>query len=73
MTGPGNAPWDDAFDADEIRRRVRAMSDKDVRRTGAAVRFLLRPAPHPPRDVFRVYLDACIAEWRRRHPVDVQS
>jgi len=45
MTGPGNTPWDDTFDSDAIRRRVQAMSDADVSRTGAAARFLLQIRP----------------------------
>jgi len=73
MTGPGNTPWDDTFDPDEIRRRIQAMSDADVRRTGAAARFLLRPSLQPPREVFRVYLVECVAEWKRRYPASMVS
>lgn len=63
-------PWGDRFDRDEIRAWIRSMWDKTAGQAiGRAARKLIRPEGRraPPREVFRVQLEECRAEWRRRH------
>jgi hypothetical protein len=59
----------DTVDREQIRARVRNMSDDELRKQGEAAAFLCRPDPHrKPREVFVVQLEELRAEWRRRFP-----
>lgn len=67
-------PWEDGdkyIDVEAIRAQLRKLSDAELIREGRAARQLVSPAGRngkPPRKVFVVGLEECIAEWRRRHP-----
>jgi hypothetical protein len=54
---------------ENLRERLRKMSDKDLIQYGKAARSLCRD----PRGYaeFKVQLDEARAEWRRRHPKTV--
>jgi hypothetical protein len=60
----------DPENIEQIRARIRKMSDAELRKYGRAARDLSDPkknfgAPNPS---FKVQLDEARAEWRRRHP-----
>ena len=57
---------DEAIDLDELRTRLRKMTDDDFLRFGKAARFMCRDKVR--RHVFVVQADEARAEWRRRHP-----
>jgi hypothetical protein len=57
---------DEEIDLDELRTRLRKMTDEDLLRFGKAARFMCRDKS--PREVFLVQLEEARAEWRRRHP-----
>ena len=60
------------FDVEAIRAQIRKLSDAELIREGRAARQLVSPVGRngkPPRKVFMVGLEECLAEWwRRRHP-----
>jgi hypothetical protein len=59
----------DSIDLDELRARLRKMSDADLLAFGKAARNMCSPAANlgkPPRHVFVVQLQEARAEWRRR-------
>jgi hypothetical protein len=56
----------DGIDLDELRTRLRKMTDDDLLRFGKAARFMCRDKS--PRQVFVIQLEEARAEWRRRHP-----
>jgi hypothetical protein len=60
------------FRAEEFRNRLRAMSDEQLIRYGKAARYMTEPRNSADkktvRGVYRVQLQECIAEWKRRHP-----
>jgi len=58
-----------------IRERIRKMSDAELRKYGRAARDLADPKKNygPPNPSFQVQLDDARAEWRRRHPLQVES
>ena len=56
----------DPRELDELRTRLRKMSDAALRRFGEAARFLCRDKN--PRRIFVVQLEEARTEWRRRHP-----
>jgi len=51
---------------EELRARLRKMSDDDLIRFGKAARSLCRHRDCP--DTFKRQLQEARAEWRRRHP-----
>jgi hypothetical protein len=59
------------FNEDEERVRLRKLSDAELIREGKAARSLSDPKENfgkPPREIWKIGLRLCIAEWRRRHP-----
>jgi hypothetical protein len=54
------------IDLEQLRARLRKMSDTELIRFGKAARFLCRPGKEPPREAFAVQLREARAEWRRR-------
>jgi hypothetical protein len=64
------------FQLDEVRTRLRKMSDADLLRFGRAAASLCKPDGsfgQPPRKVFVEQLDEARREWRRRHPKEGQN
>jgi hypothetical protein len=57
-------------DIEQIRARIRAMSDLELRKYGRAARDMADPKKNfgPPNPSFKIQLDEARAEWRRRHP-----
>ena len=55
---------------EQIRERLRKMSDVKLRKFGNAAAHLADPRNNhgKPNPAFRVQLDEARAEWRRRHP-----
>ena len=54
---------------DQIRDRIRKMSDAELRKYGRAARDLSDPRKNRnPNPSFQIQLDEARAEWRRRHP-----
>jgi len=59
------------FQLEDVRTRLRKMSDEELLRFGRAAASLCRPEGnfgHPPRAVFVEQLQEARVEWRRRHP-----
>jgi hypothetical protein len=57
-------------DVEELRARLRKMTDEELLRFGKAAQFMVTPWANmgkPPREVFVIQLRECRAEWRRRH------
>lgn len=63
-----------ALDIEDLRERLRKMSDAELRRFGEAARYMCSPKAnmgHPPRQNFMTQLEEAKAEWKRRHkPAD---
>jgi len=58
------------FQIEEVRARLRKLSDANLLRFGRAAASLCRPDGnfgHPPRRVFVEQLEEAREEWRRRH------
>ena len=57
-------------DIEQIRERIRKMSDAELRKYGRAARDLADPKKNfgPRNPAFTIQLDEARAEWRRRHP-----
>jgi hypothetical protein len=57
-------------DIEQIRARIRKMSDLELRKYGRAARDLADPKKNygPPNPSFALQLEEARAEWRRRHP-----
>jgi hypothetical protein len=61
----------DGVDLDELRARLRKMTDEELIRRGKAGRYMCSPQANfgkPPLACFVIQLRETIAEWRRRHP-----
>jgi hypothetical protein len=59
----------EAVDLDELRARLRKMTDAELIAFGKAARYMCSPAANlgkPPREVFVMQLKEARAEWRRR-------
>lgn len=57
------------LDLEKLRARPARMSDDELKRFGAAARYMCSPQANggePPRDAFVIQLKEAIAEWRRR-------
>jgi hypothetical protein len=64
------------FDVETLRERLSKMSDADLVRFGRAAASLCRPEEQfgrRPRAVFVEQLQKARAEWRRRHPKEVNQ
>ena len=58
-------------DLEELRERLRKMTDQQLRQFGEAGKFMCSPGANfgkPPRKPFLIQLEEARAEWRRRHP-----
>src|SRR5262245_17898706 len=61
---------EELLDREEVRGRLRRMSDDKLRQWGAAARHLCSPEANfgkPPRQNFVIQLEEAIAEWKRCH------
>jgi hypothetical protein len=61
----------DNFDIEQLRARLRKMSDKELIQFGKDVRYLCSPEASfgkPPLEVWAMQLREGCEEWRRRHP-----
>jgi len=61
----------DNFDIEQLRARLRKMSDKELIQFGKDVRYLRSPEASfgkPPLEVWAMQLREGCEEWRRRHP-----
>jgi hypothetical protein len=59
------------FDVEDLRTRLRKMSDDQLKRFGVAARNMNSPFANmgkPPLPTFVLQLEEASAEWRRRHP-----
>jgi hypothetical protein len=59
------------FDVEELRARLRKMTDEELLRSGKNAAYMCSPWANmgkPPRETFVIQLRECRAEWRRRHP-----
>ena len=57
------------FNVDELRERLRKMSDADLRMFGQAAQRVVSPKANPgppPREVCVIQLDEARKEWKRR-------
>ena len=54
---------------EQIRERIRKMSDAELCKYGRAARDLSDPKKNfgPPNPAFKIQLDETRAEWKRRH------
>jgi hypothetical protein len=61
---------DDTLDREEVRARLRGMSDDMLKQFGAAARYMCSPRAQPlgspPRENYVIQLEEAIEEWRRR-------
>jgi hypothetical protein len=58
-------------DLEQLRARLRKMTDSELRHFGRAARFMCSPSANlgkPPREAFVVQLREAREEYRRRHP-----
>jgi len=56
---------------EELRTRLKKMSDPDLLRFGQAAKYMCSleaSLGHPPRESFVVQLRETRGEWKRRHP-----
>jgi hypothetical protein len=62
----------DSEDIEQIRERLRKLSDLELRKHGRAARDLSDPKKNfgPQNPAFKIQLDEARAEWRRRHPAN---
>jgi hypothetical protein len=60
------------FRREELRERLRAMTDEQLIKYGKAAKYMADPRNSADKrtahDVYKVQLEECRAEWRRRHP-----
>jgi hypothetical protein len=58
------------LDVEELRRRLKKMSDSELRKFGKAARYMVSPTANmgkPPLPAFMLQLEEARAEWRKRH------
>jgi hypothetical protein len=62
----------DSESIEQVRERLRKMSDLELRQNGRSARAMSDPTKHfsQPNPAFAIQLREARAEWRRRHPVD---
>jgi hypothetical protein len=60
------------WSVEEFRQPIRKMTDEKLIQTGKAARYMTDPRNSAGKktvlEVYRVQLQECIAEWKRRHP-----
>jgi hypothetical protein len=60
------------WNVEDFRKRIQAMSDEKLIRFGNAARYMSDPRNsangRSAEPVFRIQLQECREEWRRRHP-----
>jgi hypothetical protein len=59
------------LDIDQLRERLRNMSDDQLLKFGKSARYMCSPTANrgkPPDEAFVIQLKEARAEWRRRHP-----
>jgi hypothetical protein len=60
------------FTAEDFRKRIQAMTDEQLIRYGKAARYMADPKysadGRTVEPVFKIQLQDCRAQWRRRHP-----
>lgn len=64
------------FELEEIRARLRKMSDDELLRYGKAAKHMCEPEVNfggPPNEVYVTQLREARAEWRRRHPKEPKT
>ena len=64
------------FYVEGLRARLRKMSDEELRKFGKAARYMISPTANmgkAPLPTFVLQLEEARAEWRRRHPPNVDS
>ena len=60
-----------AVNLEELRARLRQMTDAELRRFGQAAHYMCSTHSSPDeasRNIFIIQLEECRAEWDRRHP-----
>jgi hypothetical protein len=59
----------DSINLEELRARLRKMTDAELIRFGKAARFMRHPGRNgePPRECFVIQFEEARAEWRRRN------
>jgi hypothetical protein len=60
---------DDSINVEELRARLRKMTDAELLRCGKDARFMCSPGANfgkPPRECFLIALKEAREEWRRR-------
>ena len=59
-------------DIQQIRERLRNMTDLELRKFGRAASDMANPRKNfgKPNPTFQIQLDEARAEWRRRHPAN---
>jgi hypothetical protein len=65
------AQKNDSVYVEELRVRLRRMTDAELRRFAQATHYICSSDPHPgelPGSASVILLQECEAEWRRRHP-----
>ncbi len=60
---------------EQIRARIRKMSDLELRQYGRAARNMADPRKNfgSPNPSFQIHLDEARVEWRRRHPANAKQ
>jgi hypothetical protein len=61
---------EDFSNREEVRQRLRRMTDEQLQRFGAAARYMCSPEASfgkPARQNFVIQLEEAIAEWQRGH------
>ena len=57
------------LDLDQLRARLRKMTDAELRHFGQSARYMCSPAANhgaPPRECFMIQLEEARREWRSR-------
>jgi hypothetical protein len=62
-------------DIEQIRERLRNMTDLELRKFGRAASDMANPRKNfgKPNPAFQIQLEEARAEWRRRHPANSNS
>jgi hypothetical protein len=59
------------WSVEEFRQRIRKMTDEKLVQMGKAARYMTDPRNSADKktvlDVYRVQLQECVVEWKRRH------
>jgi hypothetical protein len=67
----GNGGVEVSTDQEEVRERLRKMTDAQLGSYGRACVYMCSPKANmgkPPREAFVIQLEEAKAEYRRRHP-----